>query len=147
MRSAASPRALGSGEIRSLTGLRGCAAVMVMLYHFSLSVPVDTLPLESLLHNGYLCVDLFFVLSGFVMAYSQTGLFDQFNDGDAVGQLVDVVGMKRLSGPRVAVQAALTRYDLGRQLRRQTLVADRTRIVHVVSTGLAPQNAQLAVGQ
>lgn len=76
MSSAAPRRVLGNGEIRSLTGLRGCAAVMVMLYHFSLSVPADTLPLQSLLHNGYLCVDLFFILSGFVMAYSQTGLFE-----------------------------------------------------------------------
>lgn len=50
--------------------------MMVMLYHFSLSVPADTLPMQNLLHNGYLCVDLFFVLSGFVMAYSQTRLFE-----------------------------------------------------------------------
>ncbi len=71
-----SDRNLRQGEIRALTGLRGCAAILVMFYHFALSVPVDTLPLQNLLHNLYLCVDLFFVLSGFVMAYSQAGSFE-----------------------------------------------------------------------
>ena len=75
-RATVSQRSLGRGEIRALTGLRGCAAILVMLYHFSLSVPANTLPLQNMLHNGYLCVDLFFVLSGFVMAYSQAGLFE-----------------------------------------------------------------------
>ena len=68
-------RPFGQGEIRSLTGLRGCAATLVMLYHFSLSMPAGTLPMQAFLSNGYLCVDLFFVLSGFVLAYSQRTMF------------------------------------------------------------------------
>ena len=55
------------GEIRALTGLRGIAAIQVMVYHFEWSVPV-TGPLTAFLNHGYLCVDLFFILSGFVMA-------------------------------------------------------------------------------
>lgn len=53
---------------RSLEGVRGAAALLVVLFHmhFSLHELAAT-------RNGYLCVDLFFVLSGFVIAraYSQ----------------------------------------------------------------------------
>ena len=66
---------LASGEIRCLTGLRGCAAVLVMVYHFALALPAGTLPLQRVFANGYLWVDLFFVLSGFVLAYGQQGMF------------------------------------------------------------------------
>ena len=62
---------LGSGEIRSLTGLRGIAAVLVMLYHLAPSAPGA--PAGRLLAHGYLWVDLFFILSGFVLAYAQAG--------------------------------------------------------------------------
>ena len=65
----------GEGEIRAFTGLRGCAAILVMLYHFTLNMPAGTVPLRQFLLNGYLWVDLFFVLSGFVMAYSQSAMF------------------------------------------------------------------------
>lgn len=54
-------------EIRSLTGLRGVAACYVMAYHFFQSAAV-TGPVRTLLLHGYLAVDLFFVLSGFVIA-------------------------------------------------------------------------------
>jgi peptidoglycan/LPS O-acetylase OafA/YrhL len=70
-------RPLGNGEIRSFTGLRGCAAVMVMFYHFTLNMPGTTLPTQWLLLNGYLWVDLFFILSGFVMAYSHATFFSR----------------------------------------------------------------------
>ncbi len=65
-------RPFGQGEIRSFTGLRGCASVLVMAYHFALSMPPGAMPASRFLRNGYLWVDLFFLLSGFVMAYSQT---------------------------------------------------------------------------
>ncbi len=61
-------RAPPRGEIRSLTGLRGVAVGLVMLYH---ARPVsDLVPVEQVFRHGYLTVDLFFVLSGFVMALS-----------------------------------------------------------------------------
>ena len=59
-------------EIRSLTGLRGVAAMLVVLHHF---IPTDKLPLLSAFsHHSYLGVDVFFILSGFVMAYVHHGL-------------------------------------------------------------------------
>jgi peptidoglycan/LPS O-acetylase OafA/YrhL len=66
---AASPR-----EIRSLTGLRGIAACYVMLYHFSLDA-LTGLP-RRIVQHGYLSVDLFFVLSGFVMSFTYASRFD-----------------------------------------------------------------------
>src|SRR5947209_6333252 len=58
-------------EIKTLTGLRGVAATVVMLYHFSYSEQMNSF----LIGRGYLAVDLFFVLSGFVMALSYGHLF------------------------------------------------------------------------
>jgi peptidoglycan/LPS O-acetylase OafA/YrhL len=50
--------------IESFEGLRGVAALLVVLYH------VDALHTISIVKAGYLSVDLFFVLSGFVMCTS-----------------------------------------------------------------------------
>ncbi|WP_374684581.1 acyltransferase family protein [Scandinavium manionii] len=47
-------------NLRSLTGIRGIAALYVILYHF-------TNAKFYFLWNGYLAVDLFFILSGFIM--------------------------------------------------------------------------------
>ncbi len=61
-------------EIRSLTGLRGVAALYVLLFHyFPLTLPAS--PFKRALSHGYLAVDLFFVLSGFVMALNYRHLF------------------------------------------------------------------------
>jgi peptidoglycan/LPS O-acetylase OafA/YrhL len=54
-------------EIKSLTGLRGLAAVLVMVDHyaavdFSAPFPLDMLP------HMYLAVDMFMLLSGFILA-------------------------------------------------------------------------------
>lgn len=51
-----------------MTGIRGAAALFVMLYHFHLKM-IATGPLSTMLLHGYLAVDLFFILSGFVMAH------------------------------------------------------------------------------
>ncbi len=63
-------------EIRALTGLRGVAAFYVMLYHFRIYDYLPDMGRTFFIH-GYLCVDLFFVLSGFVMAKTYQGLFVQ----------------------------------------------------------------------
>lgn len=62
-------------EIRSLTGLRGVAAMYVLVFHY---FPIATYnsPLRRVLGHGYLAVDLFFVLSGFVMALNYRHLFE-----------------------------------------------------------------------
>lgn len=65
--------ATARGEIVPLTGLRGLAAAWVFLYHaIELTGDLDPLltrPLRAVGTAGYLGVDLFFVLSGFVIAY------------------------------------------------------------------------------
>ncbi len=65
-------------ESRPLTGLRGIAALLVMLHHFYLHLPLDQhIPmLQWLLRKGYMGVDLFFVLSGFVMCLAYAPWFD-----------------------------------------------------------------------
>jgi peptidoglycan/LPS O-acetylase OafA/YrhL len=61
-------------EIRSLTGLRGVAAVCVVFYHY-FPLATVTNPIARSLDHGYLAVDLFFVLSGFVMAMNYSPMF------------------------------------------------------------------------
>jgi peptidoglycan/LPS O-acetylase OafA/YrhL len=75
---------MAAGEIRAITGVRGAAAVFVMVYHFELNrIPPDN-PFAVILNHGYLSVDLFFVLSGFVMAlvYGPAMLSGTFNFGE-----------------------------------------------------------------
>ncbi len=65
-------------EIRSLTGLRGIAAIFVAIYHafyFMVSNQADDSLHVVFLRHGYLAVDLFFVLSGYVMALTYAPLF------------------------------------------------------------------------
>lgn len=51
-----------------LDGLRGTAALLVVIFHlFEASFPVYT---DNPMHHGYLAVDFFFLLSGFVVAYA-----------------------------------------------------------------------------
>ncbi|MGF1476841.1 MAG: acyltransferase family protein [Geminicoccaceae bacterium] len=57
--------------ILSLTSLRGVAALVVMAYHMR-QVWNEAYGLDSLtpaIERGYLWVDFFFILSGFIMAY------------------------------------------------------------------------------
>ena len=58
-------------ELRSLTSARGLAAWLVVLYHVRGGV-MDWMPapLLALMHKGYLAVDFFFLLSGFVIYLS-----------------------------------------------------------------------------
>ncbi len=60
-------------EVRSLTGIRGVAALFVVVYHY---VSLKSLPGSSFLDHGYIAVDLFFVLSGFVMAMTYGERFE-----------------------------------------------------------------------
>jgi hypothetical protein len=69
---------LKRGEIKSLTGLRGVAACAVVLYHYQGS----DAGLGRFVLHGYTAVDLFFALSGFVMALTYAGAFaDGFGRG------------------------------------------------------------------
>ena len=54
-------------RISSLTGLRGIAAVSVLLYHIPHNTAFDAFRM-TLFSRAYLAVDLFFILSGFVIS-------------------------------------------------------------------------------
>ena len=62
-------------ENRALTGLRGCAALLVCVHHLVLHIGAPPSPAQAFALRGYLMVDLFFVLSGFVMALAYEGWF------------------------------------------------------------------------
>jgi peptidoglycan/LPS O-acetylase OafA/YrhL len=67
--------AMDKPEIRALTGVRGVAACLVAIYHFSPTKDMAPGPLHNVVGRGYLWVDLFFVLSGFVIALNYGHLF------------------------------------------------------------------------
>ena len=54
-------------ELRALTGMRGLAAWMVVAYHIRGSIAGLPQAIEGVLAKGYLAVDFFFLLSGFVI--------------------------------------------------------------------------------
>jgi peptidoglycan/LPS O-acetylase OafA/YrhL len=65
-------------EIRQLTGVRFIAAIWVVLYHFQLMIfglVPELRPTGFLFDAGYLAVDLFFVLSGYIIAYQYLAAF------------------------------------------------------------------------
>ncbi len=64
-------------EIRALTSLRGVAAIWVLLFHLDFErKPFPPLVRDWLaIGRGYVAVDLFFVLSGFVLALTHRGAF------------------------------------------------------------------------
>ncbi|HAO06291.1 MAG TPA: acyltransferase, partial [Chryseobacterium sp.] len=51
-----------------LNGLRGVAALMVICYH--VFEAFATSPIDQKFNHGYLAVDFFFILSGFVIGYA-----------------------------------------------------------------------------
>ncbi len=64
------------GEIRALTGLRGIAALYVVFFHANGQYRMPDL-IRPFIRHGYMAVDLFFILSGFVMAMTYAGLFEK----------------------------------------------------------------------
>lgn len=62
-------------HIANLTGVRAIAALWVMIFHFQDSAVAENLELGPVADFGYLGVDVFFVLSGFILAwnYGATG--------------------------------------------------------------------------
>lgn len=72
MSPAASPAP--SGHLDALTGIRGIAAWLVVFYHLRLSLTgLLPAPAIEVLAKGYLAVDMFFMLSGFVIWYNYAG--------------------------------------------------------------------------
>jgi peptidoglycan/LPS O-acetylase OafA/YrhL len=75
-----------STEIKSLTGIRGIAAIYVIIFHWynhlSQKQPITSSSTvndlwTTLIKHGYLSVDLFFALSGFVLCVASYNLFSE----------------------------------------------------------------------
>ena len=63
-------------EIKPLTSLRGIAAFAVVLQHFSTTAQkLTSTTIPSLAPHGYMAVDFFFVLSGFIMCLTYLPAF------------------------------------------------------------------------
>lgn len=67
-------------DIKALTALRGIAAWWVVLYHFREIAPGIQRPiLANIADHGYLAVDLFFIMSGFVIALNYGHKFNSLS--------------------------------------------------------------------
>lgn len=62
-----------------LDGLRGVAAIIVVFFH--LAEPFDNNHLGNVVNHGYLAVDFFFLLSGFVIGYAYDDRWDKLTIG------------------------------------------------------------------
>lgn len=63
-------------EIKSLTGLRGIVALWVTFFHFFY---FKTYWIQSVVGKGYVAVDIFFVLSAFLLTVSYSAKFKNLN--------------------------------------------------------------------
>ncbi len=75
-------RPLTSTYYPGLTGIRAFAALLVLMLHAQANVPVDVGRFLPFIMRGYLGVDLFFILSGFILTHvylEQLSLFDRGN--------------------------------------------------------------------
>jgi len=68
MKSESTSRLASKPHYPILDGLRGVAAIIVVTFH--LAEPFSTGNLDKLVNHGYLAVDFFFLLSGFVIGYA-----------------------------------------------------------------------------
>lgn len=62
-----------------LDGLRGVAAIIVVFFH--LAEPLASSHLDNVVNHGYLAVDFFFLLSGFVISYAYDDRWDKLTIG------------------------------------------------------------------
>lgn len=62
-----------------LDGLRGVAAIIVVFFH--LAEPLSSSHLDNVVNHGYLAVDFFFLLSGFVIGYAYDDRWDKLTIG------------------------------------------------------------------
>ncbi len=61
---------MGQGRIAVIEAIRGLAAISVALFHFSVQLEG---PVRAIFGYGWLGVDVFFVISGFVIPFSLFG--------------------------------------------------------------------------
>jgi peptidoglycan/LPS O-acetylase OafA/YrhL len=73
--------------IANLTPLRGIAALLVVIFHYQIFIrPIFPAPVAAVIDKFYLCVDLFFVLSGFVIAHVYAAKFANGLEGGTLGR-------------------------------------------------------------
>ncbi len=69
----------GIAYLAPLTGIRGVAALYVLVLHLNLAISaVDFSTWVRVIDHGYLGVDLFFILSGFILSHVYTASFENF---------------------------------------------------------------------
>lgn len=56
-------------QLYNIQALRGLAAMMVVLHHLAIPIPFFDANDRSMFHHGQAGVDIFFIISGFIMAY------------------------------------------------------------------------------
>ncbi|KAA2224140.1 acyltransferase family protein [Chryseobacterium sediminis] len=76
-------------EIKSLTGLRGVVALWVAFFHFSF---FRNEFIQDIVGKGYVAVDIFFVLSAFLLTVSYAGKFKTLNY-----KIIEVFYKKRIN--------------------------------------------------
>lgn len=80
----------------ALDGLRGVAAVMVVLFHMlEGSVKDFQFHTDQIINHGYLAVDFFFMLSGFVIGYAYD---DRWGKNELMGFLQAKAGAPSAHG-------------------------------------------------
>ena len=80
------PPSVRRSPLPALTGLRVLAAAWVVLFHYRGDIEALapwTLPADTFMRAGYLGVDLFFPLSGFILAYNYADAMRTFSRGSA----------------------------------------------------------------
>jgi len=80
MKTKSQPQLSNKPHYPILDGLRGIAAIIVVTFH--LTEPLGTGHLDILVNHGYLAVDFFFLLSGFVIGYAYDDRWQKITVGD-----------------------------------------------------------------
>jgi len=99
-----------SGQIRSVQCLRAIAALFVVGYHATLLLHDNFMPEAKVWNNGNAGVDLFFVISGFIMVVSSQRLVGEVDGWQRfiVARLIRIVPMYWLATAVKLLSAAAT---------------------------------------
>ncbi len=111
-------------EIKALTGLRGIAALYVVLFHANGHYLFPS-TFRPFIRHGYMAVDLFFILSGFVMAMTYSSMF---TDGFTIKNFKQFL-LLRLARiyPLFALMTLLTAVLIGTVMTKVSTVPDLPR--------------------
>lgn len=84
-------------KIFQFDGLRGIAAIWVVLFHYlfflNASKGLTLGYFQSIVEKGYLGVDIFFILSGFIIAYNYASCFSQHSFSTAYHRCASTVSI------------------------------------------------------